>query len=264
MGEAYIFSLHADPKQHTRTRSIRFHACNALHLAAGAGSKYKPGEQDSQAVKETMQFLVDKGLDINVTRGGFEKSVLYFAKSSGNEAAVEFLLDQKNQFNGNSVLHDACTTSNVELLKLLLEELKKRCQLSDMLAAKNRDRQTPLEVALAGHQGAMANKLLEFASNDEYADVRFDPHLVLDYSQGRESDAVVEFLRNNVQKVSIDSDGVTILHLAAARGWVKAAIAIDTCSKPSLLNKKDNDGRTPLHYAAGKNNCEIIDFLMEQ
>ena len=261
MGEAYIFSLHAEPKQ--RIYNKYFIPCNALHLAAGAGSKFKPGEQDSQAVKDTMQFLVDKGLDINVKRGGFEKSVLYFAWSSGNKAAVEFLLDQKNQFNRNSVLHDACTTSNVELLQLLLEELEKRCQLSDMLTANNRQHQTPLHVALAGRHVAMVSKLLEFASNDEYAGVRFDPHLVLDYSQERESDAVVEFLEIMVQNVSIDSNGVTILHLAAERGWVKAAKAI-AAKNSSLLNKKDNHGRTPLHYAAAKNNCEIVDFLMEQ
>ena len=260
----YIFCLRADTQQ-----CIDVSSYNALHVAAGAGSKYKPGEQDSQAVKETMQFLVEKGLDINDTRDRLARSVVHFACSSGNKPAVEFLFDQENvQLNvvdsssGNSVLHSACTTSNVELLQLLLEELKKRRELSRMLAANNRIHQTPLHVALGGRHLAMVSKLLEFATN-EYAGVKFDPHLVLGYSQGRESDAIVEFLESMVLNVSRDSSGVTILHLAAERGWVRAAKAI-AIKNPLLLNEKDNHGRTPLHYAAVRDNWETVDFLMKQ
>ena len=244
----------------------------ALHLAAaGGGAEHKPGEQESQAVKETMTYLVEIGLDVNnQSIGSNEKCPLHIACSSGCKAAVEFLLDQENirldlvDRTGSSILHTLCATSNVELLQLVLEKLKEKGQLSDMLIRESYyvPTCTPLYLAFCNGHLQMASKLLEFASKDDHDDI--DPQLVLDSSQGMESDAIVEFFRMTDSKwLSRQSDGATILHQVVERGWARAAREI-AVKEPSLLNEKDNHGCTPLHYAAGKNNWEIVDLLMNQ
>ena len=57
-----------------------------------------------------------------------------------------------------------------------------------------------------------ASYVLQFASGGECSEI--DPYLVLDCSQGIESDAIVEFLETSDSRfLSRRNDGATILHL---------------------------------------------------
>ena len=233
-------------------------------------SNHNPSEQESHAIKETWTFLVeDLRLDVNATWPWDNSCPLHIACSSGNKTAVEVLVNQEEiqlelvDYKKCSILHKICATNNVELLELLLGKLKETGQLSEMLVARNKiSKRTPLSVALSCGHLEMASKLLAFASNDEYSDV--DSRLLLDCSHGNESNGLIEFLKVvNLRFLSRRSDGATILHQVADRGWVRAAREI-AVREPSLLNEKDNHDSTPLHYAAAKNNCKIVDLLMNQ
>ena len=115
-------------------------------------------------------------------------------------------------------------------------------------------------MALRNDNLPVVNMLLQFASNGDHASI--DPHVVLDSSQGKESDTIVEFFKtSDLKLLSRRSEGATVLHLVVERGWVRAAREI-AVKEPSLLNEKDNHDRTPLHYAALVNNWEIVDCLM--
>ena len=257
--------MRADPKLLAHTDKRRHYT--ALHLAVS--SKHKPS--DKEAIKKTIKFLVERiKFVVNDQSNVGRECPLHSACCSSNKPAVEILLDQENtQLHlvdraGYSILHASCTTSNIEVLQLVLEKLRDRGQLSEMLTLKNDEEQTPLDMAFCKGHLRMASKLLEFASYGEYAGTEIDPHVVLDHSKGRESDAIVEFFKTNDQmRLSCQSNGATVLHLVVERGWARAAREI-AVKEPSLLNEKDNHDRTPLHYAAEKNNFEIVELLMNQ
>ena len=263
--------LLADPKLLVSIGEKR--RCNALHLAAAGGSKRKPAEQQSQAIKETLHFLVEEmEFNVNDDSNFSNKCPLHFACSNGSNAGVEFLLNQENilldlidcYHDGNSILHASCSTSNMEVLEIVLEKLKERGQLSDMLTLQNNNKQSPLDVAFTNGDLSMASKLLEFAINDEYASAKVDAQLLLNCSRGMETNVIIDFIKsNNLTFLAHRIDGATVLHLAAEKGWVRVAREI-AVKNPSLLNEKDDHGCTPLHYAAAKNNWEVVDFLMNQ
>ena len=254
--------MHAEPY-------LTFYGYTGLHVAAL--SECKPGEQGSRVVKETMRFLVEElNFDVNYKENQFSWCPLHCTCCSANKAAMEFLLEQPNieldhlhvDHNGDSILYASSACGNVEMLKLVLEKVKERGDLSYQLNNGNYAGDTPMKMALQNDNLPIVNTLLQFAGNDEYGSI--DPHLVLDSSQGRETDTIVEFFKTSDPKfLARRSDGATVLHLVVERGWARAAREI-AVKEPSLLNEKDNHDRTPLHYAALVNKWEIVDLLMNQ
>ena len=57
------------------------------------------------------------------------------------------------------------------------------------------------------------------------------------------------------------STDVTLLHLAACHGWLDI---IKTVGFTTTYNCKDNNGRTPLVYAAVGGNISVIDYLITE
>lgn len=81
-------------------------------------------------------------------------------------------------------------------------------------------------------------------------------------------DKVKELLEKESFKDAIDDNGLGLLHWAADRGQLAMMeMLIDSLAndeKISNLNSQDNDGQTPLHYAASCGHIHIVKCLLKE
>ena len=81
-------------------------------------------------------------------------------------------------------------------------------------------------------------------------------------------DEVVEFLLQNGAYVNdVNNNGSNAFHLAAAVnscGIMKKLHAHDPGMSLSLIEAKDKSSLTPLHYAAKRNQKDVVSFLIEK
>lgn len=251
-------SVTADHKLCTETE--RF---TALHLAA---------YHRQRSSKAVMELLVnDLKMDVN-KKAQYDAYPLHVACSRGNKDAVDVLLTSPaiqlnlRDASNDTILHEACTTDNIQLLTVLLKELEKKGKLCELLAVKNDTNHTPLHVAFSYGHPTMAQKLIEFAKKVDckaHMDEE-NPPLMLACSHGEQTIAT-DFLK--IEHLELDvyrqGDHATILHLVAERGWDDAMVEI-LKTRSCLLNRPDKCKRTPLHYAAANSKNEFVELLMNQ
>ena len=218
-----------------------------------------------------MLFLVQEKhkLDVNA-KAQYDTCPLHVACSRGNKAAVGVLIEHKDikldllDANNDSILHEACTANNVDLLNLLMLKLADKHKLDDLLRWKNDTGHTPLHAACAYGQPKMAQRLLMYPTAKPHRHDK-NPPLLLACCHDKE-EVVCEFLKiEDMELFSKQRDGASVLHLVAERGWSDAAnMVISNTSARQLVHARDRYNRTPLHYAATKDGSEIIKLLVEK
>jgi hypothetical protein len=72
---------------------------------------------------------------------------------------------------------------------------------------------------------------------------------------------VIEFLREGANVNTRDEDGLTPLHYAASRGYVEVARLL--LENGADVNAKNEHGITPLHVAASEGHAEVVRLLLE-
>ena len=198
-------------------------------------------------------------------RGLGGKTILHYACHQGNPELVEMLLTQyeleaqimSTDNDGNIPLHHAAMSGNETILRSLITKYK--CPVE----FKNHSDQTPLHFACAnGHVEIVKVLVIEYNADinahDEYRHTPLHKAALLGQSK------VVVCLIN---ELSCDPntkgiDGKTILHTACYQGYTELVETLLIQYGPDLLSISDDNGNTPLHYAAFGGNERLAQLLV--
>ncbi|KAK4224014.1 ankyrin repeat-containing domain protein [Podospora fimiseda] len=253
--------------------------------------------------EEVLKSLIAHGANVNasIANDGSE-TALHIATKQNRVEIVSTLLQHGADTEHKMALHLAAETGNVEITKLLLDNMNRR--KIDSIAMYQR---TPLMLALLKHHIPVMQLLIDRGAEFDTMDVNGNTLLDHVVDGSTEDLNLVRFLPDNLDvslfenfnerkmtplgvaafegKVnvlklvfekygSVDVDfknehGRTTLHFAAIYGERGAMEVL--INHEADINAKDNDGWTPLHYAygsfqsaAGPSRAEVAEFLLEK
>ncbi len=146
----------------------------------------------------------------------------------------------------------AATTGNQQLLEDLLEESDVNCT--------NRDGVTPLFAASSNGHYNIVRLLLESWAQVDAADTKGRTALIAASFNGH-FNCVQLLLDKGADPLATDEQGVTALHAAVLRGSTDIVNAL-LDEEPELRDFPTKEGRTPLHYAAAKDQYDCVDCLV--
>ena len=195
---------------------------------------------------------------------------LHMACARGNLAALEVLLVAPGieidifDNNQDTPLHEACLAGDPEVVETLLKKMK---ELGLPLLSQNDERQTPLHFAckegfddivkLILRYGFEQRRELVMVQDNEY---NVPLHLAC---EGGNKEVVGVLLLNGADIEAVKEDEITPLHIAARLGFVDIAKML-VQAKKEIVEATDASQQTSLHRAAEYNQCEMIDFLLDQ
>lgn len=190
---------------------------------------------------------------------------------------------------GTTLLHLASKTSNLELIRLLIQE-------GGDVNAQDEDGETPLHWAMAGkgnydivrmliENGAdLANNTVDRRTplhtffNDTVEKVLLRDDWIEDTLPDSQGMSITHFLAWSSKSTpelfergiahdladlwSVDGSGRTCLHLAASRGNVGLLGYLLKRASSTEVQRTDKNGRTALHYAVHSKRLETIDLLL--
>ncbi|WP_157956387.1 ankyrin repeat domain-containing protein [Wolbachia endosymbiont of Folsomia candida] len=218
---------------------------------------------------EIVETLLKRGAKVNAkTR---EKATLFhIAVQNDHLEVIKALLDHVKQVdpstlsdlinskdvNGNAPLHIAVQNDNLEIVKVLLNED------ADINVKTLGHDFTPLHFAAKHGRIAIANFLLERYAKLLYDKFQLTPiYYAIQYGHIE----IVELLFKDGLASDLQNDdfyyrGMSLLHLAAQKGYSK--IAFEILVHESLRSDILYKGRSPLHYAAQEGHKEIVEDLL--
>ncbi|XP_076345953.1 tankyrase isoform X1 [Tachypleus tridentatus] len=177
---------------------------------------------------------------------GRQSTPLHFAAGYNRVAVVEYLLlhgaDVHAKDKGGLVpLHNACSYGHYEVAELLVKH-GANVNVADLW------KYTPLHEASAKGKYEIVKLLLKHGA---------DPS-----KKNREGNTALELVKEGDQDVADLLKGDAALLDAAKKGNLARVMKLVT---PQNINCRDSQGRnsTPLHLAAGYNNFEVAEFLLE-
>ena len=244
---------------------------------------------------DMVKYLLDKHPYMMTIKDKRGKSPYLVAGFSGSVELVNFLISRgydvmDKDSNGQTVLHNACDTGNVELVQYLVENY------SYMLTIRDKEGQTPyLVTGFSGsvdlvkflvsrgcdvtdkdsggwtvfHYACQGGKLkLAQYLVEKYPDILTirdktgqSPYLVAGFSGSVE---LVKFLiSQGCDVMDTDSDGQTVLHKACYQGKLELAHYIFE-KYPDMLTIRDKGGRSPYLVAGYSGSVELVKFLISQ
>lgn len=248
---------------------------SALHSAARYGSQ------------DAADYLLAKGVDVNVRCAGPFGTPLTIAAANGQTALARLLLDKGADINfrtddGATALHDAAFRGHAETVELLLRrkaDVNARRTAGDRLAHRGEKGETPLhDAAQRGHEAVVQLLLAGGADVNARTDLGRTP---LHMAPAKGSGAIVKRLVDGGADVNAFSDdGLTPLHAIALSGDVSSAAllldhgaAVNVRSKRSTLKRiisaKGPDSpppfeNTPLHIAALADRPDMIKLFLSK
>lgn len=177
---------------------------------------------------------------------GRHSTPLHFAAGYNRVPVVEFLLENGAEVHASDKgglvpLHNACSYGHYEVTELLVKH-GANVNVADLWKF------TPLHEAAAKGKYEIVKLLLKHGA---------DPH-----KKNRDGASPLDLVREGDQEVSDLLRGNAALLDAAKKGCLARVTRLVT---PENINCRDAQGRnsTPLHLAAGYNNFEVVEFLLE-
>ena len=274
-----LLSLHLDAE----LRMSDDQQLTPLHLSA----RYLPRFQDRRAEaaertnteaevttastsRRAMELLI-KYCRVEVNVGDvYGVTPLHMACARGNLAGLEVLLQAPgieidiSDNNQDTPLHEACLAGDPEVVEALLTKMK---ELGLPLLPQNDERQTPLHFACKEGLDEIVKLILKYGFDQRrdlvtVQDNEYNVPLHL-ACEGGNKDVVQVLLLNGADIGAVKEDEITPLHIASRLGCVDIAKMLVEAKK-EIVEASDVSQQTPLHRAAEYNQCEMIDFLLDQ
>ncbi|XP_038078283.1 ankyrin repeat and SOCS box protein 7-like [Patiria miniata] len=187
-------------------------------------------------------------------------TLLHLAASRGRDRVLRLLLEEggkpeiRDIIGGFTCLHYAAMHGRTRLARLLLEyDKSKRCELVDI---PSRDGWTPLHVAAHYGRDSFVRLLVMYSATVDPLSVKGTTPLQLAII--REKQSCVKVLLDNQANIDIQR-GFPLRYTIIKGNHDAARLLLNRGANPNL--SREDDGQTPLHLAAIKNdnlNCRLL------
>lgn len=227
---------------------------------------------------EYVTDLITAGGDVNF-RDSNGKSLIPFAIRTGKLAVLKLLVANGCRINDSVdfVLHEAAIIDRVDVVKFLFESF---CDELDVNSV-NREMMTPIHVSASEGHVSLIEFFVSIGGNANAVDSRrWTP---LHHAASRNHLKAVEFLLENSDvKYARELNGKTAFEMALESGhtrlfgvlrWGDALLqaarvddvhALKKClGEGAEVNRKDQNGWTPLHWASFKGRIKSVKVLLE-
>jgi ankyrin repeat protein len=169
----------------------------------------------------------------------------------------------KQTSDGRTPLHIALENEQEGAADLLLEATEKGGLITrDLLGIRDQIGRTPLHIAIESGSEVAVVKLVT-AGADVNA-IQPDGRTAISVAVENRWDLLADFLSQMADPSKILPDGRSLLHIAAESGslaWVRALLQFH---EDKLIDTRDGNGWTPLHYAVDREHPDIAQALIDR
>jgi len=194
------------------------------------------------------KFLIRCGCNLNDSTF-FKYTPLHIAAINKHYDIVKLLvnngasIDNKNRYNGNTALHEACKNGCCSVIIFLLTKKKDLCFI------KNNDNKSPLFLI-------EDDSILESIMNNVSID-----YMIHVLCKNRKIDLLLTFFKKGLNVNWKDEDGNTALHILCEQQDIELVyLLLENGADPTIEN---NNQETPLHKACEKGITEIVELLIK-
>lgn len=204
---------------------------------------------------------------------------LHIAASTGQVKLIEKILslDKKNPLlrknsNGDLAVHTAARSCQLDALKCLLEHwTEDPSPPVNILRQQNlKQKDTPLHIALKNRNQSMAKYLVELYAEASYtlnyrqnANKMSPLYLAIEAKYWDIVRLMLNSIPTTIHRVELLKKGKPVMHaVIKARNMEILKVMLEKCS--ALVDTFDEEGRTPLSYAAYIGNLEGVQYLLEK
>ena len=269
----FINEQHCDPmtKVNDGDTPLHYACCNGhlniaqylisqLHCNPSCENKY--GETPLHYACHYGYFKIVKYLLISKAHfnpsceNNYGETPLHFSSRYDHYEIVQYLISEAHcnpsceNNNGDTPLHFACCYGYYKIVQYLISEA--HCNPS----CENNNGDTPLHHACHYRHIHIVQYLLSTGKANPLAKNMYGRIPLYAFSSC--DDTLIKHFQGKRYNTRI-----SMLHLAAAHGWVDIVIDLITKYKCDT-NSKDSRGRTPLHYAARNNHLEVIRYFINE
>ncbi|XP_024880819.1 uncharacterized protein LOC112460398 isoform X1 [Temnothorax curvispinosus] len=224
---------------------------------------------------EMIKYLVDKGSDVNAKNASGSKPI-HIAAREGYKDTVEFFLSKglsindRGEFN-QTLLHFAAMKGHLEVAKYLIS------QGADVNAKDANNGLTPMHVAanfgyvdfieVLLKNGAVYNAVdnsftrpLEMSDDESVISLLTVTEKLFKAVKRNGFSEVENYIKAGAVVNAKNINGTSLLHYAAWKGYDKIVdILLQNKADPNAVNNK---GFTPLHYAAKFSHLKVVKLLL--
>ena len=190
---------------------------------------------------EVVRYFINEQHCNPMTKDDNGKTLFYLVCSNGHLNIAQYLISEKHcnpsceNNDGETPLHYACRSSQLSIVQCLISEA--HCNPS----CENKNGDTPLHFACRYDHVQIVQYLLSTGKVNPLA---------------RNKKGETPMCKSNVGPISL-------LHLAAAHGWLDIVVNLITKYKYDT-DCKDSRGHTPLHDAAVNNHLEVVRYFINE
>ncbi len=213
------------------------------------------GTKDSSG-KTPLDIARDKGHNnivqyLQQTQSSLNRELLTAVRGGDLNKVKDFIgrgasLDAKDEY-GRTLLHWASWNGNLDAVKYLIGE-------GASIQAEDRDGKTPLDIAIDQRHDSVAVYL-------QQTQLDLNKQLLVAV-RGNDFNKVKDLVSKGASVDTKDSDGWTLLHHTARRGYLEVAEFL--IEKGADINAEDKYGKKPIQRAAEDNNKNIITLLLSK
>lgn len=224
----------------------------------GSTPLHKAAFKGDQAI---VQLFLDAGADINAADNE-GATVLHKAAFKGNSAIMSILLERGAKMDirdklGGTALYNACYAGFGKCVQMLLDKSEDPAAMINIADVENRG---PLHATACFGHWECTSMLVKHKIEFDLKDVNKMTPLHLAAFNGCNLSMAYLALSGADPKIP-NKEGVTALHYAAFKGHVISVHLL--CAKGDVeINAIDNRGATPLHYAASRDQWDVIAYLI--